>query len=256
MERLNASDLYAHGSARFYDAFHGTYAADRSYFLRLARNNPGPVLEIACGTGRLGLELIRAGADYFGLDAAEGMLGRFREKWRERVGAGEAPVACGDMRRFELQRRFGLVLITFNSLQHLQSDAEVLDTFACCRRHLEPDGLFVFDVFNPDRRILERDPDRVYFVQRFLDEERGEWCDVSESNRYDPVSRINSIVWHYRYEKGEEGTFRIRMRQFFPADLDALVARAGFRAVNKWGDFAGSGFGEASPRQVFECRSV
>jgi hypothetical protein len=108
-------------------------------------------------------------------------------------------------------------------------------------------------VFNPDRRILERDPEKTYPVSKFLDESRGKWCDVSESNRYDPKTQVNHIRWFFAYEKGETGTIQLEMRQFFPQEMDALVEQAGFRIGNKWGDFVGSGFGPASPNQVFEC---
>ena len=250
------ADLYGHGTAAFYDAFHSTYVADLAFFLKIAKRHRGPVLEVACGTGRVGIELIRAKADYFGIDMSDSMLARFGKKWEALGLGGEPPFRQGDMRDFDLRRRFGIVLITHNSLQHAYLDDEALQVFGCCRRHLAPDGRLVFDVFNPDRRILERDPEKRHPLDKFLDEARGEWCEVSESNRYDPASKVNHIQWFYRYEKGEERTIRLEMRQFFPQEMDGLVEKAGFRIVNKWGDFVGSGFSTASPRQVFECRAA
>ncbi len=248
------ADLYGHRHAEFYDAFHSTYAADRAFYLKMARRNPGPLLELACGTGRIGIELIEAGADYFGMDASEGMLAMFRRKWITSGRSGEPPLRQGDMRNFSLGRKFSVILITFNSLQHLQRDEEILQTFHCCRRHQAEGAPLIFDVFNPDRRFLDRDPKQIYPVTKFFDETRGEWCELSESNRYEPESRVNFIRWFYRYENGESGTFQLEMRQFFPQEMDALVEQAGFSIRKKWGDFVGSGFSAASPRQVFECR--
>jgi SAM-dependent methyltransferase len=249
------SSLYDRHSS-FYDAFHGTYVADQAFYIKQVKTHGGPVLELACGTGRLGMFLSSVSPDYTGLDASEGMLDLFRKKWAEAGRPGEPRLHQGDMRDFTLGRTFGLVLITFNSLQHIYRDEDVLRTLRCCRRHLAPTGRLIFDVFNPDRRILERDPTQWYPVSKFLDEERGDWCEVVESNRYDPDLKVNFIQWRYRYEKGESGTFRLEMRQFFPQEIDGLVGEAGLRIVNKWGDFVGSGFSAASPRQVFECEAV
>lgn len=250
---MNLSALYSSRRAEFYDAFHSTYNADRAFFLKMARKHPGPLLELACGTGRLGLALIEAGVDYHGLDAAPGMLELFGKKWDASGRAGEPPLCRGDMCDFDLGRKFDVILITFNSLQHVHRDEEVLQTLSCCHRHLASGGRLIFDVFNPDLCFLDRDPAKRYPIAKFFDEARGEWCDLSESNTYDPRSRVNFIQWFYRYEKGESGTFQLEMRQFFPQEIDALVKTAGFQILNKWGDFVGSGFSAASPRQVYEC---
>lgn len=253
METIPPVDLYGHRPAHFYDAFHATYAGDLPFFLKISKKNPGPLLELACGTGRVGVELIKAGADYYGLDASLGMLDLFRAKWKSLGRAEDARIFAGDMRCFELRRSFNLILITHNSLQHIHLDHDVLRVFASCRRHLAPGGRLIFDIFNPDWRFLDRDPDKRYPVSKFFDEERHEWCEVEESNRYDRASKVNFIRWHYAYEKGESGTFRLEMRQFFPQEIDGLVEAAGFKILNKWGDFVSSGFSAASPRQVFEC---
>jgi SAM-dependent methyltransferase len=248
-----AEDLYGPRQALFYDAFHHTYAGDLTFHLKNAKRRPGPILELACGTGRVGIELIRNGADYFGIDAAEGMLELFRNKWAALGRQGSPPFQSGDMRTFELGRTFDTVLITHNSLQHIHRDSEVLQVFERCRRHLGPEGRLIFDVFNPDRRILERDPEKRHPLDRFFDEARGQWCEVSESNRYDSESKVNFIRWFYSYENGESGSIRLEMRQFFPQEMDALADSAGLKVLNKWGDFVGSGFSAASPRQVYEC---
>ena len=253
---MQSSDLYSPRHADFYDAVHGTYVADAAFYLKMTKKYPGPLLEIACGTGRVGMPLIEQGANYLGLDASPGMLARFRKRWEASGRAGMPPLVQGDMRRFSLGRKFQLILITFNSLQHIHTDHEVLEVFAHCREHLLEGGRLFFDVFNPDRRFLDRDPGKRYPVEKFLDEARGEWCNLTESNSYDPATQVNHIRWFARYENGEEGSFRLEMRQFFPQEMDALVEAGGLRMLNKWGDFVGSGFSAASPRQVYKCAAA
>lgn len=252
---MSPSDFYDR-HAGFYDAFHGTYVADQAFYIKQLKARGGPVLELACGTGRLGMFLSSICPDYTGLDASEGMLDLFRKKWSAAGRPGGPRLHRGDMSDFNLDRVFAWVLITFNSLQHIHRDEDVVRTFQCCRRHLSQGGRLVFDIFNPSRIILERNPQERYPVAKFLDETRGQWCQLTESNRYDPQSRVNFIRWYYEYENGEAGSFQLEMRQFFPQEMDALLERAGLKVINKWGDFVGSGFSLASPRQVFECANA
>src|SRR5947209_13036136 len=86
------------------------------FYVGLARAAQGPVLEIACGTGRILLPCLQAGVDIEGLDLFEPMLQRLRAK---AAALGLAPrLHRADMSHFSLPRRFALVMITFNAFIH------------------------------------------------------------------------------------------------------------------------------------------
>ena len=122
-----------------------------SFYKSVARSTGGPVLELACGTGRLTIPLARDGHRVVGLDMSECMLGRARAK------AAEAGVALsliqGDMRAFELGQRFALVIVSCNSLGHLTSNEELRSCFCAIQRHLASGGGVV-------RRVRSRDGNR------------------------------------------------------------------------------------------------
>src|SRR5205807_10445494 len=89
-----------------YDIWCGglTYAID--FFVELARQANGPVLDIACGTGRILLPCLQAGADVDGLDLSEPMLSTLRKK---AAALQLAPrLYTADMSDFELPRRYAL----------------------------------------------------------------------------------------------------------------------------------------------------
>ena len=93
---------------------------DVPFYLDLARKSGGPVLEIACGTGRVLLPIARQGIEIEGVDNSESMLRILRRNLareprevRERVTIHE-----GDMRDFRLEKKFQLVTI-FRPLQHM-----------------------------------------------------------------------------------------------------------------------------------------
>jgi ubiquinone/menaquinone biosynthesis C-methylase UbiE len=87
------------------------------FYVGLAREAKGPVLDVACGTGRILLPVLQAGADADGLDLFQPMLDTAR---RKADALGFAPtLQRGDMADFQMPRRYALVMITFNAFCHL-----------------------------------------------------------------------------------------------------------------------------------------
>lgn len=112
---------------------------DVAFYRSLARVLGGPVLELACGTGRIAAPLVQAGLDVVGLDIDAGMLHLARSR-------GVARAVQGDMRRFAFSERFGVVAIPYNSLQLLGDDAGVVACLSAAKEHLAPHGMVAFEV--------------------------------------------------------------------------------------------------------------
>ena len=161
--------LYRDG--RHYDALNSDLLADIPFYVEEARRtaalNPPyrkgrgkvehQVLELACGTGRLTIPIAQSGVDITGLDLSPSMLAHARTK-AEQAGV-EISFVEGDCRAFELRRRFALIFMAFNSMQHLHDHASLTNLFSSVRKHLSPGGQFIFDVFNPKISILARSPE-------------------------------------------------------------------------------------------------
>ena len=130
------SDLY--DNPALYDALLPV-GAHLPYYAELAGRASGDILELACGTGQLTVPLATAGLQITGLDLSEPMLSAARE----RAAALKVSVEHlqGDMRDFDLGRRFALIFIARNSLLHLHSTEDILAAFAMVRRHLAPAGI-------------------------------------------------------------------------------------------------------------------
>jgi len=139
-------------TARFYDLLYAEQSQlDLSFYLKLASETSGPVLELGCGTGRVALTLARAGSSVTGLDRSPAMLAQFKAKLdsepadvRERVTLVE-----GDMTEFELKRQYGLILAPFRAFQHVLDTADQRRCLTCIARHLAPAGRFVYNAFEP-----------------------------------------------------------------------------------------------------------
>jgi SAM-dependent methyltransferase len=107
-----------------------------------ASETGGPVLELACGTGRLLCALAEAGLTATGLDLSETMLGLARER-RDRLTPevrARVRLVRGDMADFDLDGTFGLVVIADNSFRELETREELVRCLVCARRHLAPGG--------------------------------------------------------------------------------------------------------------------
>jgi SAM-dependent methyltransferase len=246
----DGSEVYWDGLQ--YDAFNRPYADDYPFYLAEAKKARGPALELACGTGRLTIPLKKAGIDITGLDLAEPMLARARAKAAE---AGVSlPLLRGDAAKFRFARKFKLVFIAFNSLQHLARREDLEGLFDSVRRCLAPGGAFIFDVFNPDPRYLTRDPEELLPVAYYDDPAGGGKMLVNERYSYDKAAQVSRISWYYRRERdGKTVKKTLNMRCFFPEELLALARYNGFKVKARYGDFKRKPFAGRSPKQILIC---
>jgi SAM-dependent methyltransferase len=141
--------------AVWHDVECGHYAADLPLWRRLAAAEPGPVLDVGAGTGRVALELAAAGHAVWALDREPELLAVLRSRAAQRGVAVETVVA--DARDFALDVRFGLILMPMQTIQLLPERAGFL---ACARRHLVPGGLLALAIseelepFEADNALL------------------------------------------------------------------------------------------------------
>src|SRR5262249_42626076 len=151
----------------------------------------GPVLELACGTGRLTIPLKQAGADVMGVGSSEAVVTGGRAKAQHNGVAVEFVQA--DARDFSLPRRVGLFFIAQNTLCHMLRNEDIEAMLRCVRGHLNPGGRFIVDVFTPSLRILSQAPIERSSIGEYDDPDRPGRIVVTESHRYDPATQVNHI---------------------------------------------------------------
>jgi SAM-dependent methyltransferase len=249
---MNANSLY--DDADLYDLVHpGLWKGELEFYSHQTRQWGGPVLELACGTGRLTIPLASSGVEIIGLDLSAPMLQRARYK-ASQVGA-KIQFIQGDMCNFRLRKQFGLVFIPVNSLSHLVSRQEVEACYRCVRERLRPQGRFVVDVFNPSLAILSRDSQQWYDLGGYSDTQ-GHRVRLTEQNRYDAASQINYITYRFETDDGRRIERSLTMRQFFPQELHAILECNGFAVEEKYGDYGDKEFHGGSMRQLVIAKAV
>ncbi len=157
--------IYARGglSAELYDSMYpgAPGEEDTQFLLEQATITGGPILELACGTGRVLWPLAEAGFEITGLDLNRPMLAQAEGKAAARPAdvRARARFLQSGMQEFDLKTTFGLVFSTFRSFQALLTVEEQRSCLRSVHRHLRPGGRLVLDLFDPQLdRLLPRDP--------------------------------------------------------------------------------------------------
>ncbi len=158
---------------------------------------PDLVLDLACGTGGLAIELSRRGYDMIGIDLSEDMLD---EAWEKAATAGQKILFVRqDMRQFELFGTVDAILCTCDSLNYILAIHELQAVFERAANYLEPGGLFVFDV-NTEYKYREILGDRT-FADTYED------AAFIWENQYDPETKENAYQVTF-FVEGEKDCFR------------------------------------------------
>ena len=244
-----------YSDARLYDRLFpgGEEAVD--FYRAQADRQGGSVLELGSGTGHKLIPIASDGHPCTGLELSSDMLAEAQRKADNRALAVEW--VQGDMRDFDLGRTFDLVFIAANSLLHLQEAADLLSCFRSVRAHLAPGARFVFDVFNPNVRLLG-DADGVRRAREalsFTDPDRGDVrVDVAET--YDPAAQVTRGTWHLSTDTEHDFVvLPLDIRSIFPQELPLLLSLGGLRLVDRYGDWSGRPFTGDAAIQLCVCES-
>ena len=223
-----------------YHAHHNQYQEDLPFWLELARQQGGPVLELGCGTGRVLLPLARAGFPTVGLDNDLAML-RFIQS-AQTADLQPAPLLiAASLTDFHLAQRFPLVLLPCNTWSVLEA-GQRRQALKCIARHLAPGGIFAASLPNPDfLRDLpvsaEADVD-----ETFTHPVTGNPVQVSSS--WQRTRRHFTVTWYYDHllPDGEVERLTVQSRhELIPSAVYVDELRqAGLQLQALYGEFDGS----------------
>ena len=234
-----------YGDGAWYDAEYVHIGGDIPYYSGVAGAVGGPILELACGTGRLTIPMVQSGATVHGIDVAPAMIAQARRKRADLSVDQQARLSfeIADMRTAALGRSFAGVVLGFNTIMHMLTDEDLFAALRTAHDHLRPDGRFFLDLHTPLHELLTRSPHERYDPQQMIDPHTGERYVVTESSRYDPRHQINTMRFYYQAVDTEgrptrpERYTEVQLRVLFPRELDHWMTRAGFEVVEDWDDF-------------------
>ena len=146
-DRADLGDLYDQQGARAYD---DSAQIDRNEIRALRRalkRSPGPVLELAAGSGRLTLPLLRMGRQVTALELSASMVAQLEENAADWPADARArlEVHHGDMTEFDLPQPYGVVVLVAASISLLDHDQR-LEMLRTVRQHLAPGGVLLLSI--------------------------------------------------------------------------------------------------------------
>lgn len=196
----------------------------------------GRALELAIGTGRIGLPLARRGVPVHGIELSQAMVARLREK----AGSDAVEVTIGDMATTTVPGTFSVAYLVANTIGNLTTQEAQVACFRNVAAHLEPGGCFVIELIVPDLQWLP--PGERTRTFQFSDDHVGiDEFDVANQ-------RLTSHHWTLR-----DGTWHrssLPFRYAWPAELDLMSQIAGLRLRERWGGWRREPFTGDSRKHV------
>ncbi len=246
---MTSSDVWTEQTARRYDAEDAAmFAPDVlgptvDFLASLAGD--GRALELAIGTGRVGVALHERGVPVTGIELSAPMAAQLRAK----VPEDRLPVTIGDMATTVVEGAgsFALVYLVYNTITNLRTQDEQVECFANAARHLAPGGRFVIEVYVPPLRRLPPTQSAVPF-------------DVSDDHvGFDSFDLVTQSCVSHHFTRTEDGGWRRGAGNFrfvWPAELDLMARIAGLRLEARYGSWDRSPFTDESTKHVSVWRKA
>lgn len=251
----NAADDYD-AIAPFYDIEHAQFDEDLDLYQNYAELcGPGsPLLELACGSGRLLVSLAEEGYTLIGVDSSAAMLALARQHAQAAGVEQQITLVQQDMRSLHQPQKFHLAFCALGSFAHLITRKAQREALASVRAQLAPRGTFILDISNEDARYMERMGGQVLH--------QGTWKRENGSLLTHFVSPASSTSSHlleltHFYDEHLQGgplqrtVITTYLYLFERGEMELLLEEAGFSVKEVFGDHSMGPFTLESPRMIF-----
>ena len=236
--------------ATIYDLDLGYKTNDIPMYLRYAQMQRSPILELACGTGRLLLPLAKRGFEVYGVDNSPAMLDVARQKIakEEDLIRGKITLVDADMQDVGANPasllhgiKFNLVIIAFNSFLHLLTRPDQERTLGSIRELLSDHGLLIIDIFAPHHHVLAQEDNTQIYRHIRYDEATGKTYVRSDRVNRNLAEQTQDVEYVYDeiQESGQiERTIRtVRTRFVFRYEMELLLELAGYEVDELLGGY-------------------
>lgn len=215
-----------------YDHFSPLNESEINWYKNHARQTGGPILELACGTGRLLSELAGIGYDITGIDLSSKMLeiananiGKLPAGTKNKITLVE-----GDITNFDFDRQFGLIFIADNSFRELRAKEAQISCLKAVYRHLSPQGVFLLTVRRFDFSSFANGRREVPWSKPITDPATGHKVSRKVEFTLSDNNQLLNGVYQYKTVDGR-GTERFEECPFISPILQEEDYRALFEAV-------------------------
>lgn len=221
------------------------------FYLELAREIGGPVLDVGCGTGAILRAIAAEGVACTGIDVTPQMIERASRLSNE---AGlEIEWVVGDARTMKLGRSFRFIFMTGHAFQHLLADEDMHAFFDRAREHLLDDGYLAFETRNYAAKTFGGSEEPTLW--KTIEDHKGREVDLLIGSIYDPETGVERLIEERVVrETGERTSATSDLRYIDVEDLNRMLVEHGFEIVQQYGDWEKGPLGPDRPEAVSICR--
>jgi len=198
----------------------------------------GRVLELGIGTGRIALPLATRNIDVSGIDVAQSMIDRLKEK----AGSEPIDVHLGNFGDFRLAEKFQLIYVVFNTIFLLTKQEAQVDCFRNVAAHLSDDGCFLIEAFVPNLNRFQGG--QVNWASKVTDDVVE--LDVGQHNAATQIVTAQKVV----LTEGNVRLYPIQIRYAWPSELDLMAQLAGLRLRERWSSWQRTPFEAGSEKHI------
>ena len=192
------------------------------------------ILELGVGTGRLAIPLIKEGAKYTGIEISEEFC-RYSKKQLNKY-CNSFKIINNDFRSFNLNTKFDMIFIGFNTFLHLLNDNDAIFFFDSIKKHMHKNTRFYIDILVPNPEFLYKTNKRIKNFE-YIDSKTNQTIYVDEICQYDYITEIMKVKWIYYSNNKTEEEREFTMRMYFPDTMNRLLVDSGLTITNLWGDY-------------------
>ncbi len=253
------------GYSKIYDQVHERrQSTDVQFWVSEAMSASQPVLEIACGSGRIALPIARQGISIHGIDNSPEMIKLLEQKLpsEQEDTRDLLTYEIADMRTFgeKFTSKYGLAFVAFSALQYMHSREDQQRVFSAVHKALKPDGIFTVDVFNPNPAFVSEWGKPLRMAEVENSPENGEriiWQCVPQG--FDEKTKILTMpnkfkIYHNKTEDPETIIIPAQYYCFSQHELKTLFIQSGFEVIETFGNYNKSPYVPESPRVVMKGR--
>lgn len=246
--------------AKYYDVDMGASnnSGDIKFYLDFANKCDDEILELACGTGRITLPMLKDGLKVTGIDSSKLML----EELSQKIKKSQNPLVKDNltihhknMLDFSINKQFSLILCPFCAFTYLTTEEEQLIFLDNIYKHLKINGKFIIDSFIPKYNILAK-PNlvEVFDYERKIDAEK--FIRRSKTIEQNLTTQINKITRKYEIfdKKGriiDQFSMNDKIRYTFKRELELLLQKNNFVIESIYGDYEYGSYDYSADKMVF-----
>ncbi|UCZ53490.1 class I SAM-dependent methyltransferase [Bacillus shivajii] len=239
-----------------YDRENERYKGDIPFLQKWAEKMDGPIIDVACGTGRATIPLGQEGYELIGVDVHQGMLDEAKKK-ADNLNLNVKWLKQ-DCTNLDLHVKSSLIYTVGNSFQHFLTNEDQDGLLKSVNRHLKNGGIFIFGTRFPVEEDLIHQSSEEYW-RTYPDPETSHEVDVYTISRYDALDQVQhcTTIRKYKDNQGcviDEKRTNINLRYVFPKEMERLLDAHGFEILHVYEDWNETPITNDSNEMVYVCK--